>query len=191
MSTEFLPANIDKSWTLFLDRDGVINDEIQGSYVTEWDEFQFCTGVLPALKILGDLFGAIVLVTNQRGVGRGIMSIQSLRDIHGQMLEEIRSTGGRIDRIYACTAVDDADHNRKPNPGMGLQAREDYPGIDFRKSVIVGNSVSDMEFGKRLAMHTVFITTKHEPAELAEELIDVHFDSLIAWAKSLVATPVF
>lgn len=68
---------------------------------------------------------------------------------------------------------------------MAVQAREDFPEIDFRRSVMVGNSMSDMEFGKRMAMHTVFLTTKHEPYILPHDLIDEQYSSLDQWAKSL------
>lgn len=176
---------IDKSWTLFLDRDGVINVEQTGSYVTSWEEFRFCDGAQEALRALQDLFGAIVVVTNQRGVGRGVMSFEALRDINQKMTDAVAGNGGRIDRVYAATAVSDDDHNRKPNIGMALQAREDFPEIDFRKSIMVGNSISDMEFGKRLAMHTVFLTTKHEPFGLPHDLIDEQFESLQAWARTV------
>ena len=179
------PEQIDKTWTLFLDRDGVINEEIVGSYVTEWDEFRFCEGALDALKALNEIFGNIVIVTNQRGVGRGIMSFDSLKDISSRMTRSVADAGGRIDKVYACTAVADTDHNRKPNTGMGLQAKEDFPQIDFKKSVIVGNSLSDMEFGKRLAMHTVFLTTKHAPHEMPNDLIDEQYASLLEWSRTL------
>lgn len=178
---------MDKTWTLFLDRDGVINEETVGSYVANWNEFRFCEGALGALKNLNDIFGHIVVVTNQRGVGKGIMSFDALKDINVHMTDSIAGSGGRIDKIYACTAVSDTDHNRKPNVGMAIQAKEDFPEIDFKKSVIVGNSLSDMEFGKRLAMHTVFLTTKHEPYTLPHDLIDEQFPSLAIWAKSLTA----
>lgn len=181
---------IDKSWTLFLDRDGVINVETPGTYVTTWEEFIFCDGAKEGLNMLNDIFGNIVVVTNQRGVGRGIMSMDTLREINANMKAGIKEAGGRVDRIYACTAVEDTDHNRKPNTGMALQAKEDYPEIDFRRSIIVGNSLSDMEFGKRMAMHTVFLTTKHGPYTLPHDLIDEQFDSLKSWAMSIAATPV-
>lgn len=184
------PPPIDKSWTLFLDRDGVINVEIIGSYVTSWGEFQFCDGALEALRTLSDIFGIIVVVTNQRGVGKGIMTIASLREIHQQMTASVAAAGGKLDQIYACTAVSNNDHNRKPNIGMGLQAKEDFPQIDFRKSIIVGNSLSDMEFGKRLSMHAVFLTTKHDRYPLPHDLIDEQFPSLIAWSNSLVPAAV-
>ncbi|HXS36611.1 MAG TPA: HAD-IIIA family hydrolase [Flavipsychrobacter sp.] len=180
-------GQIDKSWTLFLDRDGVVNVETVGSYVTSWDEFQFCEGTLEALHELSELFGTIVIVSNQRGVGRGIMTFEALKDVNSQMKQAIMENGGRIDKIYCCTAVSDEDHNRKPNVGMALQAKEDFPNVDFKRSVIVGNSISDMEFGKRLAMHTVFLTTKREPFALPHDLINEQFASLLSWAKSLRA----
>lgn len=191
MDTEIFSATampqFDKDWTLFLDRDGVINKEIIGSYVTTPEEFEFCEGAQQAIQTLSEIFGKVVVVTNQRGVGRGLMTIDTLRQIHGVMRQGINATGGRIDKVYAATAVADDDHNRKPNVGMGLQAREDFPEIDFHKSVMVGNSLSDMEFGKRLAMHTVFLTSKHEPYPMPHDLIDEQFASLQDWAKSIAA----
>src|SRR6187402_2725033 len=94
-------AQVDKSWTLFLDRDGVINDEIVGSYITEWDEFRFCDGALEALRTLNEVFGNIVIVTNQRGVGRGLMSFETLKDISTRMTAAVAEAGGRIDKVYA------------------------------------------------------------------------------------------
>ncbi|MCD6013291.1 MAG: family hydrolase [Flavipsychrobacter sp.] len=175
-----------KDWTLFLDRDGVINIESVGSYITSWDEFTFHDGVLDALRSLNRVFGNIVVVSNQRGVGRGIMTLDALRDINKNMRSVIAEHGGRIDKIYAATAVTDEDHNRKPNVGMGMQAQEDFPNIDFKKSVMIGNSISDMEFGKRLNMYTIFLTTKHEPFSLPHDLIDEQFSSLYAWATRLI-----
>ena len=178
---------IDKTWTLFLDRDGVINVESVGSYITSWSEFNFHDGVLDAMRTLKEMFGNMIVVSNQRGVGRGIMSIESLREIHSNMKAEIAEHGGRIDKVYSCTAITDDDHNRKPNIGMGLQAQEDFPAIDFKRCIMIGNSISDMEFGKRLSMHTVFLTTKHEPFSLPHDLIDEQYPSLQAWVRSMAA----
>lgn len=185
MSILNIKPEIDKSWTLFLDRDGVINVESVGSYITTWDEFVFHEGALDAIASLGRVFGNIVVVSNQRGVGRGIMTMESLREINGNMRRLVAEHGGRIDKVYSATAVGDEDRNRKPNTGMGLQAQEDFPHIDFKRSVMVGNSISDMEFGKRLSMYTVFLTTKHEPFSLPHDLIDEQFSSLYAWASRL------
>lgn len=174
----------DKNWTLFLDRDGVINVESVGSYITSWDEFKFHDGVLDSMRKLSGIFGKIIVVSNQRGVGRGIMTMDSLKEINTNMRAAVVENGGRLDKIYAATAVTDDDHNRKPNTGMGLQAQEDFPGIDFKHSVMIGNSISDMEFGKRLNMRTVFLTTKHEPFSLPHDLINEQYSSLESWARA-------
>lgn len=181
-----IQAQVDRSWTLFLDRDGVINIENVGSYITEWSEFQFCDGALDALKHATELFGNIVVVSNQRGVGRGIMTLDALKEISTNMVKAVAEAGGRIDKVYAATSVRDDDHNRKPNTGMAMQAKEDFPIVDFRKSIMIGNAISDMEFGKKMGMHTVFITSKHEPVTLPHDLIDEQYPSLFAWSKTLV-----
>ena len=175
----------DKNWTLFLDRDGVINVESVGSYITSWEEFVFHDGVLEIMPLLSRIFGKIIVVSNQRGVGRGIMTFEALKDINSKMTNTVSLYGGRIDKIYSCIAVSDDDHNRKPNSGMALQAQQDYPEINFKKSIMVGNAFTDMEFGRRLSMHTVFLTTKHAGDSLPDELADEYFDSLFSWAQSL------
>ena len=176
---------IDRSWTLFLDRDGVINLETVGSYITSWSEFDFLSGVHEAMNKLNSIFGNIVIVTNQRGVGKGIMTMESLREINANMVAHVAEKGGRIDKVYSCIALADDDHNRKPNTGMAHQAKEDFPEIDFKKSVMVGNSISDMEFGKRMSMHTVFLTTKHGPFPLPHDVIDEQYASLHEWAQTI------
>lgn len=190
MNTTNIQQQIGKDWTLFLDRDGVINEEIKGSYITKWDEFNFCDGALASIRKFTEQFGKLIVVTNQRGVGRGIMDLEALRDIHSNMINIVNSDGGHIDKVYACTAIEDDDHNRKPNVGMATQAKEDFPEIDYKKSVMVGNNLSDMEFGKKLGMHTIFLTTTQAPVELPHDLIDEQFSSLKDWADSLISEPV-
>ena len=73
---------IDKTWTLFFDRDGVINHEEVGSYITRWEDFRLYGGVLDALRVFAGKFGRIFIVTNQRGVSRGLMTEQDLKDTH-------------------------------------------------------------------------------------------------------------
>lgn len=182
-----------KEWTLFLDRDGVINEEIQGTYVTKWDEFIFYKSSLKSIALLSNIFGRIVVVTNQRGVGRGIMQLSDLIDIHQKMESEIVKNGGRIDKIYACTSIYDDDANRKPNIGMGLQAKEDFQEIDFKKSIMVGNNLSDMRFGKKLLMKTIFLTTTQEPVAMPHDIIDEQYSSLKDWADSMnfISEPAF
>jgi len=134
---------------LLLDRDGVINVLRPGDYVKNIGEFLFCEGALEALRLVNPLFRRIVIVTNQRGVGRGLMTAGDLEEVHAWMLGRIREAGGRIDRIYVCTDTDNSSPRRKPNPGMALEVRADYPDIDFDRSWFVGDSASDLEFARR------------------------------------------
>ena len=176
---------IDKSWTLFLDRDGVINHEKYQDYVYSYDEFVFYDGVPQAMKILAERFGLIIIVTNQKGIGKGLMTDTDLLNIHAQMAKAIMAAGGRIDMIYYCPALDNNHPYRKPNPGMARQAQQDYPAIDMSKSLIVGNNISDMEFGRNAGMHTVFVKTTHPQQALPHPAIDLAINDLPAFAKAL------
>lgn len=169
---------IDPSWTLFLDRDGVINNEITGGYVLNWEMFRFEPGVLQSLPILALRFGRIVLTTNQRCIGKGLLTEQGLINIHEQMLNVISQHGGRIDKIYFCPDVDNSSPCRKPQPGMALQAKADFPEIDFSRSVMVGNTLSDMKFGKGLGMTTVFIPSTQPGHPFPHPLMDYRCNSL-------------
>jgi histidinol-phosphate phosphatase family protein len=175
-----------KEWTLFLDRDGVINEERLGRYVLNWGEFRFLDRVQEALAIFSQIFHRIILVTNQRGVGKLLMTEQDLLHVHEQMQIEVSASGGRIDKIYYCTEVDDACYDRKPNPGMAHQAKKDYPEIDFGKSVMVGNKGSDMKFGRAVGMFTVFIATTNPEYPFPHPDVDVRFDSLYAFSQALI-----
>lgn len=176
---------IDRSWTLFLDRDGVINHEKEADYVYQYGEFVFYDGARIALKVFSEYFDKILLVTNQRGVGRGLMTEDALVDIHRQMLRDIQDSGGRIDDIFYCTATDNQDPNRKPNPGMAYLAQKKFPPIDFTKSIMVGNNLSDMQFGRNAGMFTVHVRTTHPHIVLPHDLIDLSFEDLYAFAKEL------
>jgi histidinol-phosphate phosphatase family protein len=180
--------NIDPSWTLFLDRDGVINHEKEMAYVYRYSEFVFYDRVRDALKILSSYFGKIILVTNQRGVGRGLMSEDDLVQIHLQMLQDVEISGGRIDEIFYCTANDNEHPNRKPNPGMAYLAQKKFPLIDFQKSIIVGNNLSDMLFGRNAGMFTIHVRTTHPDITLPHDLIDLSFADLFEFAIALQMT---
>ena len=178
-------SKIDKSWTLFLDRDGVINEERLGKYVLNWSEFVFSEGVLHAFKILGESFGRIIIVTNQRGVEKALMTEEDLHHIHREMIREVAAAGGRIDAIYFCTSKDNTAFNRKPNPGMALQAFRDFPDIDPARSIMVGNKPSDMQFGRAAGLFTVFVATTnpHEPHPHPD--VDLRFSNLSAFTNAL------
>lgn len=177
---------IDANWTLFLDRDGVINIEKENSYIFHYGEFVFYKGVPEALRRCAEVFGHIVIVTNQRGVGKGMMTAGDLQDIHEKMVAAIELAGGRISRIYYADSLDDAHPLRKPQPGMAHAAQRDLPGVDFTRSIMVGNNLSDMEFGRNAGMYTAFLTTTNPEQPLPHPAIDMAFSSLADFAKHLL-----
>ena len=176
-------AKLFKGWTLFIDRDGVINYEKEEDYIINVAEFSFYDDAPEAMKILSQYFELIIMVTNQRGIGKGLMTIDDLNGIHQYMLQKIEEAGGRIDKIYFCPDLNDDSPNRKPNPGMALQAKNDFPQIDFSKTIMVGNRKSDMQFGRNTCMQTVFLATTHPETEFPSPLIDMKFDHLLDFAK--------
>ncbi len=191
MPQHSIPSNqlpvIDPSWTLFLDRDGVINEDVVADYIKSWDEFQFRTGTLEALRFLSPHFARIVVISNQRGVGRGLMTQETLDLITENMLLKIEEAGGRIDKVYYCTSTDNKDINRKPNKGMALQAQQDFPEIDFQKSIMVGNMPGDMWFGRNIGAYTVYLPTRPEENP-DDNTVDAQFKDLLAFATELLSS---
>lgn len=174
-------GKIDKSWTLFLDRDGVINVRLIDDYVKNINEFEFLPGVLDAFKIFTEKFGRIIIVTNQQGVGKGLMTLQDVDTVHQFMTKEIEAQKGRIDAIYVCPQLkSDPDNFRKPSPRMAYMAQHDFPEIDFDKSIMIGDSNSDIEFGKNAGMYTILIGD--EPVKCKP---DSKFESLLRFANIL------
>lgn len=174
---------IDQRWTLFLDRDGVINEEKQDDYIHTWQEFQFYAGVHEAMAVFAKLFGPIVIVTNQRGIAKGVTKVEDLEEIHRNMVAEVSLKGGRIDRVYYCGDMEGPD--RKPNEGMGLRAIEEIPAIDLQRSIMIGNTLSDMRFGRRLGVAVnIFLPTTRKEVPLDHEDIDWVFDHLLDAARA-------
>jgi D-glycero-alpha-D-manno-heptose 1-phosphate guanylyltransferase len=149
---------IDKSWTVFLDRDGVINSKLDKDYVKSLNDFEIIPGALDSIVSLSNLFGRLIIVTNQQGIGKGVMTEEDLDQIHSFLLEEVRKMGGNIDAIYHAPQLEEeGSPMRKPGIGMALQAKKDFPEIDFTRSIIIGDSKIDIEFGKRTKMISILI----------------------------------
>lgn len=140
-----------KAEALFLDRDGVLNRLLEGSYVKSWADWQWMPGILEELPKWTAKFKHIVLVTNQRGVGKGLMTDADLARIHACMMQELLEAGGKIDLILTCTAVSDDDPRRKPNLGMFREACALLP-LDPQRCVMVGDSDSDAAFARNCGM---------------------------------------
>ncbi len=178
-------SKIDSTWTLFLDRDGVINHEKHKDYIHNWDEFVFYEGAKEAIAVFAKKFNHIIVVTNQKGIGKGVTKKEDLLLIHKNMIAEIEAAGGRIDAVYFCPDLEDDSPNRKPNHGMGLQAVAKFPDIDLSKTIMVGNTLSDMQFGRNLGVQTIFLPTTRPEVDLTDERIDAVYGSLLALGNDL------
>lgn len=175
-----------RDWTLFLDRDGVINRRIIGGYVTSWETFEFLPGTFEAMRKFSSLFGKIIVVSNQQGVGKGLMSNDDVDRIHSSMIRQVEGAGGRIDRaLYAPELSTEATERRKPSIGMAKEAKLLFPAILFEKSIMAGDSVSDMEFGRNAGMVNVLICSDEEKANEHKDLHDFWFPDLMTFAANL------
>ncbi len=156
----------DFSRALFLDRDGVINRRIPGDYVRNLSQFELLPGAGEAIVRLGNVFGRVIVVTNQQGIGKGLMSVADVAEIHDFLTQKVDEAGGRLDKIYCCPSLaSDNDPDRKPGIGMGLRAKRDFPEIDFARSLMIGDSISDMKFAEKLGMPFIFITGENPAPE--------------------------
>lgn len=173
--------------TLFLDRDGVINKCMPcGQYVRSWSDFEFIDGSIHAISNLRMFFTKIIVVTNQQGVGKNVMPHHSLEDIHQKMQKCLKANDCFVDEIYYCPhLVIDKCACRKPETGMAVQAKKDFPDIEFKTSAIAGDSPSDLEFGRKLGMKTILIGNRHPAYSRA----NFYFDSLFDFSTHLANHP--
>ena len=142
--------------TLLLDRDGVINRLLPGDYVKTVSEFEWLPGVKDALAEAAGKFRGIYIMTNQRGVGRGVMTHEALDDIHAWMTGEIAAADGRIDGIYVCSAVSDDDPRRKPARGLFDDLLRDHPETNPSRTAMIGDSQSDALFARNCGIDFFF-----------------------------------
>lgn len=166
---------VDKTWTLFLDRDGVINKRNFDGYITQVEDFEFLPGVLEAISALSQVFHRVIVVTNQQGIGKGLMTERNLLEIHTYMNNEVYKAGGKIDKCYFAPNLKGAeDDMRKPGSAMAELAKMEFPEIEFSRCVMVGDTDSDIRFGKNLGMKTVRVRSE----EKAELPADIEVDGL-------------
>jgi len=176
---------IDQNWSLFLDRDGVINELLKGQYIKSLDQWQYTENAVEALVQLSNFFKHTFVVTNQQGIGKGIMTEEELAILHDQLYTDVEKGGGNIDKIYHAPQLATQYHSfRKPRTGMAKQAQKDFPEVDFRQSIMVGDFITDMQFAKKLGMLKVFI---HKQARVPSEIkVDYSANSLFAFSQYLL-----
>lgn len=144
--------------TIFLDRDGVINEN-QSDYVKSWSEFRFLPGSLEAIAKLTQAGHRIVVCTNQAGVARGSLTVETVEEIHRQMVAAIAEAGGVIEKVYYCPhGKDENCPCRKPRPGMLLRARDEL-GLDMSDAVFIGDSITDVRAAIAAGIHAVLVLT--------------------------------
>jgi histidinol-phosphate phosphatase family protein len=173
---------IAESRAVFLDRDGVINRKLpEGRYVSSWEEFAFLPGVPEALADLADAGLRVVVVTNQRGVARGVVSESVLGEIHRRMRAEIAASGGCVDAVYYCPHEGGCDC-RKPRTGM-LERAERELGLDLAEAVLIGDRLSDIQAGAAVGAATVLVPSDvDEPAARAlADFVAVDLEDAVRW----------
>jgi len=176
--------NIQENSCLFLDRDGVINKRLVDEYVTTWKEFEFIEGVFNALQVLQKHYKTIIIVTNQQGIAKGLYTVNDLHKIHNNMLQQFEENNIFIDGVFfAPKHKTENSIMRKPLIGMALQAQKIFENICFQNSVIVGDSISDMQFGRNANIKTVFVGNELEFDDSNKMLIDFRFSSLNDFAN--------
>lgn len=178
--------------TVFLDRDGILNEKMpEGRYVARWEEFRILPGVPEALRRLNQAGLRVVVVSNQRGIALGLYTNEEVAAIHAKFQQLLKSAGAQIDAFFICPHDKGQCNCRKPLPGLFEQAVAQFPKITAETSAMIGDSLSDIEFGHRLGMSTVFIEGNRERqklgAESAAELADLHCSSLAEAVDVLLA----
>lgn len=175
----------DQSWTLFMDRDGVVNEQIVGGYVQNASQFIFIDHFLEAMRILRPKFNHIFIVSNQQGIGKRICKKEQIDEIHNELQTLLQEEGAPFDKIYYCPHLA-SEHCgcRKPAIGMALQAKKEFPDIDFSKAIMVGDSLSDMQFGHNAKLINVHVGAIRYPEfDKILSLTKYHFASLYDFAK--------
>jgi D-glycero-D-manno-heptose 1,7-bisphosphate phosphatase len=169
--------------TIFLDRDGVLNEKMpEGKYVTSWDEFLLLPKAAESIARLNQAGLRVIVVSNQRGIARGLYTVADVDAIHARLQTLLQPHNAKIDGFYICPHDKEQCDCRKPLPGLFNHAVSDFPEITPESSAMVGDSLSDIEFGRNLGMLTVFIHAdpehRRDDTKAAADLADIRVASL-------------
>jgi histidinol-phosphate phosphatase family protein len=179
---------------IFLDRDGVIIEN-RLDYVRNWEQAKILPGALASLARISKSSYKLVIVTNQAGIGRGLISRQTVDEINEKLVEQIEQAGGRIHGIYVCPhSPDDGCDCRKPQPGMIWQAARELD-IDLKNSILVGDNLSDLQAGRAAGIGRLVLVRTGLGNAFAGRLVEAGFwdvkvfDDLEQAVSSLVKEP--
>jgi D-glycero-D-manno-heptose 1,7-bisphosphate phosphatase len=144
--------------TIFLDRDGVINEN-RADYVKSWREFRFLAGSCEAIARLTRSGHRIIVCTNQAGIAKGNISTATIEHIHQRMISELARMGGQIEKVYYCPhGKDEQCLCRKPMPGMLFHARDEL-AINLNDAIFIGDSMTDMRAGLAAGIQCILVLT--------------------------------
>jgi D-glycero-D-manno-heptose 1,7-bisphosphate phosphatase len=160
---------------VFLDRDGTLNVKApEGCYVASPADLVLLPGAADAVRRLNRAGVFVVLVTNQRGIARGLLSPAAHTGVMGRLTEELASAGAHVDAVYVCPHEKGSCDCRKPAPGLLLQAERAHPRINLSDAVTVGDAESDVDAGIaagtgtiRLAAQPVISRADHTVPDLS------------------------
>ena len=145
--------------TAFLDRDGTLNRDRAGVYITSPDQLKLYSSAARAVKLLSEKGYRIVVLTNQSGVGRGYMTLAAAKAINLKLVRELRAAGAPVAAVYFCPhAPDAACACRKPRPGLLREARKDLPA-DLRRSFVAGDKPSDLALARNAGLKGYLVLT--------------------------------
>ena len=168
---------------IFLDRDGVINRKLpEGEYVSSWDHFHLLPEAAEAIAKLNQSGRTVIVVTNQRGIALGYYTEADVRAVHSELQNHLNQTGAHIDAFYFCPHDKNECDCRKPKTGLFEQALRDFPEASSENSIVIGDSLSDIEAARSFGAPSIFIqgdpAFQKRGADKAQSLADASSESL-------------
>ena len=169
---------------VFLDRDGVINRKApEGSYVAHPRDFQLLPGAETAIAALNRAGLKVIVISNQRGVALGTYTSADVDALHAWLQQQLSAHGAHIDAFYYCPHDNDECDCRKPKTGLFQQAFQDFPEASASNSIVIGDSISDIEAARNLGSVSIFIQgdslTQRPGSDQASALADAAASSLL------------
>jgi D-glycero-D-manno-heptose 1,7-bisphosphate phosphatase len=166
---------------LYLDRDGIINEDT--NFLYKWEDCRFVPGIVSLIATANRLGYAVIVVTNQSGIGRGMYTEEDFHVLMERMTAELAAQGARLDAVYfspfhpvhGIGKYQREDDSRKPSPGMLLRAAQEH-GLDPARSVMVGDRCSDLAAGHAAGVPNLFLfgSTEPLPCPLAVPYTHIH-----------------
>lgn len=158
---------------VFLDRDGVINEKAptEDEYVTSWEEMKILPGVAQGISLLNRAGFRVIVVSNQRSIAKGLITVAELESIHRRMCDELECAGATIDSIYYCPhELQPPCACRKPEPGMLLEAARAHE-IDLTISWMIGDSDKDVKAGRKAGCRTARIVRTNNTETAGADIV--------------------